>query len=862
MNWKVRFAGRAAILTLIFLSALAYSIVVQADEIGRWVAHTHEVIDNLKDLEIAMGTLESSVRGFVLTGDDSYMASYRASRESAERSEGIVRRLTVDNALQQRRLGPLETVIALKIESAERAIYLRRFKGLQVAADALPGLHGQQLASEIRAGVGELGNEESRLLALRTRDAKRRAYQTKVILAIGLLAGFLIAAIASWAVRRGNISRGLAEKEMRESEERFRDMANNISQLAWMADEKGYIFWYNQQWFDYTGTTLDEMAGWGWQKVHHPDHVQGVVDKISRCFKSGEIWEDTFPLRGRDGEYRWFLSRAVPIFDAHGKVLRWFGTNTDITECKILEAELAVARDQALARNQELAAALTSVREASAHKSRFLANMSHELRTPLNGIIGFTEMIHDGRVGDVNEMQKDFLNDSLHSARHLLSLINDILDLEKVESGHLVLRPEVFDMNALITETLGEVRAIAASKDVELSSELKLDNSAVFLDRQRTRQILLNLIMNAIKFTPDKGRVTTRLRGAGLERILVEIEDTGIGISEPDQLRLFREFEQIETTASKHFQGTGLGLALTRRMVEAQGGVVSVSSQVGVGSIFSVILPASVKTFTAPEPEPVSPRWSETILVVEDGGGHGDEVPRSIALAVRAAGLSAEESGSIEDALERLERHRYRAVVTALVLPRGTGLDLVQEIRRREHHSDLPVIIATGMPEGLAPQGFMVQDALTSAARPEDIAATLGRIGVTGNERQVLVVDDDPNVHKLVRAALRGTGLEAVCCSDGESGLRALRFCHPSAMVLDLMMPNLDGFSFIARIQDMPGVKNVPVFVWTDLSLNAAELKALSGGVSKIIYKSDGGVTHLIRELEKQLSPPELAPAA
>ena len=144
----------------------------------------------------------------------------------------------------------------------------------------------------------------------------------------------MIAAAAGWSVQRDHSARVLAEDALREGEGRFRTLANNIPQLAWMADEKGYIFWYNDRWFDYTGTTLDEMAGWGWQKVHHPDHVQRVVDKISQCFQTGEIWEDTFPLRGRDGSYHLFLSRAVPIRDSEGKVLRWFGTNTDISESK------------------------------------------------------------------------------------------------------------------------------------------------------------------------------------------------------------------------------------------------------------------------------------------------------------------------------------------------------------------------------------------------------------------------------------------------------------------------------------------------------------------------------------------------
>src|SRR5271168_330002 len=177
-------------------------------------------------------------------------------------------------------------------------------------------------------------DEELRLLALREAEAKRRLAQTKTVLFLGTILGLFIATVAGWSVQRENSARAFAEGALREGEERFRTLANNIPQLAWMADEKGSTFWYNERWFEYTGTTLSEMKGWGWQKVHHPDHVKRVVDKIKRCFQSGEVWEDTFPLRGRDGTYRLFLSRAVPIRDPQGTVLRWFGTNTDISESK------------------------------------------------------------------------------------------------------------------------------------------------------------------------------------------------------------------------------------------------------------------------------------------------------------------------------------------------------------------------------------------------------------------------------------------------------------------------------------------------------------------------------------------------
>jgi PAS domain S-box-containing protein len=332
LDRKVQFAFGSAILALLTVGALSYRVMVVSSESDRWVRHTHEVLASLQDLRFALESVESSVQGYVLTGDESYLATYHTSLARVDKSQAAVGFLTVDNPAQQRQLPALKRLATEKIHLAEVVIGLRRSQGIEAAVDAMQRGTGQQIMTDFQALIRTMQAEEDRLLVLRNADAKRRLSQAKSVLLFGTLLGVLIAAGASWTVRHDSAARDLAEQATRESEERFRDMANNISQLAWMADERGSIFWYNQRWFDYTGTTLAQMAGWGWQKVHHPDQVRRVVEKLRHCFQTGEVWEDTFPLRGRDGSYRLFLSRAVPIRDADGKVLRWFGTNTDISE--------------------------------------------------------------------------------------------------------------------------------------------------------------------------------------------------------------------------------------------------------------------------------------------------------------------------------------------------------------------------------------------------------------------------------------------------------------------------------------------------------------------------------------------------
>jgi PAS domain S-box-containing protein len=329
---KVQLAFGAAILTLLVVGAMSYRGTIVSGESDRLVRHTHEVLENLQDLLSATENMESGDRGFALTGNDSYLQSYRASAINAKRSEATVRSLTADNPTQQRQLSELEDLTAEKVQFAEMVIYMRQTQGLKAAAEAIRSGSGERIMDDLRESVRKMQAEELRLLVLRDAEANRRLAQTKAVLLLGTLLGVLIAAGAGRAVRQDAIARDRAELAARDSETRFTIMANNISQLAWMADETGHVFWFNDRWFEYTGTTLAEVTRWDGETVIHPDHRQRVMDNIKQCFQRGQIWEDTFPLRARDGKYRLFLSKAVPIRDAEGKVTRWFGTNTDISE--------------------------------------------------------------------------------------------------------------------------------------------------------------------------------------------------------------------------------------------------------------------------------------------------------------------------------------------------------------------------------------------------------------------------------------------------------------------------------------------------------------------------------------------------
>jgi nitrogen-specific signal transduction histidine kinase len=330
--------------------------------------------------------------------------------------------------------------------------------------------------------------------------------------------------------------------------------------------------------------------------------------------------------------------------------------------------------------------------EANRLKSEFLANMSHELRTPLNAIIGFAELMHKGRVGPVSSEHQEYLGDILTSSRHLLRLINDVLDLAKVESGKMEFRPEVVDVGKLIGEVRDILRGLAASKRLQLETSLPPDLGPVTADPARLKQVLYNYLSNAIKFTPEGGRVTLSASPAGPDLFRVEVRDTGIGVSPENLGKLFVEFQQLDASAAKKYQGTGLGLALTKRIVEAQGGRVEVQSVPGRGSTFAAILPrvTALASETATG-RAASGMQNTTILVVDDDPA----ALRLAEVALSRVGCRIVCRPSVESALDFAHSEAPGMVVLDLILPHASGFDFIERFRQLPSCAHVPIIVWT-----------------------------------------------------------------------------------------------------------------------------------------------------------------------
>jgi len=464
-----------------------------------------------------------------------------------------------------------------------------------------------------------------------------------------------------------------AEESLRESEERFRTLADNIAQLAWMADANGSIFWFNRRWFDYTGTDLESMQGWGWQKVHHPDHVQRVVEKFRRCIEAGEVWEDTFPLRGRDGAYRWFLSRAIPVRDDAGRVLRWFGTNTDVTAQRDAEERL---------------------RESDRRKDEFLAMLAHELRNPLVPIRSGLDVL-SGELGDDHEIIR-LMREQIE---HVVRLVDDLLDMSRIVRGHIELRKAPVELSAVIYRAVSAVEAAIESRGHELRIAVPREELWLTADPVRMVQIVENLLNNAAKYTDAGGTIELLAECSGSE-LSLSVRDNGVGI-EPDLLpRIFDLFAQSSRSLDRSQGGLGIGLTLVRKLVESHGGRISVASAgPGTGSEFTVHLPVSkppaasrtlAASGTLEPPASIPPR---KILIVEDN----QAVARMLTLLLaRQDGHCIETAHDGAAALSAMHAFRPHVVLLDIGLPGMDGYEVAETIRKDREFDGALLVALTG----------------------------------------------------------------------------------------------------------------------------------------------------------------------
>jgi PAS domain S-box-containing protein len=538
-----------------------------------------------------------------------------------------------------------------------------------------------------------------------------------------------------------------AEHAVAENEAKFRQLANSIPQLAWMSRPDGWISWYNDRWYEYTGTTPEQMLGTGWQKVQDPTELARMLPKWQQALASGQPWEDTFPLRRSDGEFRWHLSRALPVRDLAGHIVLWIGTNTDVTEHR----QMVQQRDELLLSER---AARATAEHASRMKDEFLATLSHEVRTPLNAILGWAQILRKGPPAP--EDLRQGLEVIERNARAQTQLIEDLLDMSRIIAGKLRLDVQTTDPVDFIEAAIATLMPAASARGVRIEKVLDPLARPVSGDPSRLQQVIWNLLSNAIKFTPRNGKVQVLLERVN-SHIEISVADTGEGIDSEFLPYVFDRFRQADGSTTRKHGGLGLGLAIVKQLVELHGGSVRVKSGgIGRGTTFVVNLPLKAVHTPMDNAErlhptsraPVNPRGEVPnlaglkVLVVDDEPDSRGLVQR----VLHECGAEIFTAGSASEAMKIIASQPLDVLISDIGMTEMDGYDLLRNVRSlpAESGGAIPAIALTAFARSEDRTRALLAGFLAHLAKPVEpseliatVAAVAGRTGLRVSDSRV-----------------------------------------------------------------------------------------------------------------------------
>jgi PAS domain S-box-containing protein len=969
MQWKterhlIGWGFVAAAIILVFAGWESYRNTTRFAEAAHWQKHTYEVLRTLDETEARLVDAETGQRGYLLTGDDAYLDTYRASIKNLDQLTGHLKELTSDNPNQQKRIHALEPLIEQKLAELQRTIELRRQGAVASANQIVLQGSGKQSMDQIRSQVAEMADEENELLGLRTQETHESIARSTTAITVGTLVSILLlllcfgllsrelserkrvqaaltksekwssttlgsigdAVIATdmngavtfmnyvaqsltgWGLeeargksidlvlnivneetrqpvenpvkkvfREGKVV-GLADHtlliskkgkefdiedsaapiitaagenlgvvlvfrditELKKAREELEGVFTLSIDMICIAGYDGYFKRLNPAWEKTLGYSTEELMARPYSELVHPEDREATLQRAENFKTNGNIVAFTNRYLCKDGSYKWLMWNATPFAEQR----RIYAVARDITEFKQMQEGLLLAKEEAERSNK--------------FKDQFLSTMSHELRTPLNAVMGFSDMLSEERYGPLNDRQRRYVTHINTGGRHLLRLINDILDLSKIEAGRLQLAIESVPIKSSFAEVFDCLRPLSDKKSQTLVVQSLL-NLCVRADATRLRQVLMNLVGNAIKFTPEGGKIELAAQQLG-EVVRVEVRDSGPGIPEDEQQRIFEAFHRLQQS-DKTSEGTGLGLAITRRLVELHGGRLGLESIPGSGSCFYFTLPitVTVQREEVHKPKPgLNPSGSPRILVIEDESAASHLLHSQLVSSGYEVLLCDNRGRAVEMAVEL----RPDAITLDIMMKPVNGWELLSELKSDVRTAKIPVIIVSAVDQ---PGTGALLGADEYIVKPVEKATLLAAVerclnlrGKIGRGRPILVVEDDAATREFIAELLSKHGYVVTTAADGFEARAQVAASLPELVILDLIMPNLSGFQLLAEWRGDSRTADLPVFVLTSKDLTPAEKEYLRTNTGAFFCKQERWQDALIRQLQRAV-PPVLA---
>jgi PAS domain S-box-containing protein len=651
------------------------------------------------------------------------------------------------------------------------------------------------------------------------------------------------ASIGYLLIGTDNTARKQAEEQLRWTEESFRLMVESVTDYAIvMLDPEGRVVSWNAGAERIKGYRAEEIIGQHFSRFYLQEDIQSGKPQrdLDVVTAKGQFSDEGWRVR-QDGSAFWANVVFTAIRDQSGHLRGFAKLTRDLTEPMKIEATLTKAKDAADAANQA--------------KSAFLATMSHELRTPMNAILGYSEILME----EAQEKgQEEFIPDlkKIHaSGNHLLSLINNILDLSKIEAGKMDTFLESFGISRVIEDVVSTVRPLVEKNGNTLQVQCAADLGTMHADLTKVRQSLFNLLSNACKFT-ENGTITleaSRELLGGVDWIKFSVSDTGIGMAPEQMEKLFQPFVQGDASTSRKFGGTGLGMTITHRFCEMMGGEITAKSKPGRGTTFTIRLPARVQVqppAAAPlteSPEMMVPDGSSTVLVIEDDPNTRELLKRFLS----KDGFHVKTVSEGEEGL-RMARELQPDVITLDVMMSGLdGWAVLTELKADPALADIPVVMVTFVDNKNLGYALGASDYLTKPISRQRLLAVLEKYRRHPQPGPVLVVEDDPDTRKILRRLLEKEGCQVVTAENGRVALERLAESRPMLILLDLMMPEMDGFQFIDRVRQQENWRTIPIVVVTAKDLTKEDRVRLNGYVLEIIRKNAYPREELLAEVRE-----------